>query len=46
MVIDSSALSAILVNEPEAEQFKIAIDQDSVRLISTATVLETAIVAR
>lgn len=46
MVIDSSALIAILVNEPEAEQFKLAIDQDPVRMISTATVLETAIVAR
>jgi ribonuclease VapC len=46
MVIDSSALIAILLNEPEAEQFKLAIDLDTVRLISTGTVLETAIVAQ
>jgi ribonuclease VapC len=46
MVIDSSALIAILLNEPEAEQFKFAIDQASVRLISAGTVLEAAIVAQ
>jgi ribonuclease VapC len=45
MVIDTSVLIAILANEPEAELFEAAIDADPVRLISAASVLETAIVA-
>ena len=45
MVIDTSVLIAILANEPEAELFETAIDADPVRLISAASVLETAIVA-
>jgi ribonuclease VapC len=45
MVIDTSALIAILANEPDAELFETAIDADPVRLISAASVLETAIVA-
>ncbi len=44
MVIDSSALIAILETEPEAEQLAEAIEQDQVRLISAASVLETTIV--
>lgn len=44
MVIDSSALIAILLNEPEAEIFARAITQDHRRLISAFTLLETAIV--
>jgi len=44
MVIDSSALIAILETEPEAEQLAEAIEQDQVRLISAASVLETSIV--
>jgi|SRR5580658_6211055 ribonuclease VapC len=45
MVIDTSAIVAILANEPEAEFFEVAIDADPVRLISAASVLEAAIVA-
>ena len=44
MVIDSSALIAILTREPEAERLALAIELDSVRLVSAASVLETAIV--
>jgi ribonuclease VapC len=44
MVIDTSALIAILFGEPEAEAFAEAIEQDAVRLISAASVLEAAIV--
>jgi len=44
MVIDTSALLAILFNEPEADGIEIALDDDPVRLISAASLLETAIV--
>jgi len=44
MVIDASAIVAILLNEPEAESFERRIVDDPVRLISAATVLEAAIV--
>jgi ribonuclease VapC len=44
MVIDSSALIAILSAEPEAESFAEAIALDSARLLSAASLLETAIV--
>lgn len=44
MVIDTSALIAILTNEARAEQLKNAIDRDSMRLMSVASVLETSIV--
>jgi ribonuclease VapC len=44
MVIDTSALVAMLNNEPEAERFRAAVDEDHVRLMSTASYLETAIV--
>ncbi len=44
MVIDSSAIIAILSNEPEAIQFAQAIQTDNVRLLSAATFLEAAIV--
>ena len=44
MVIDTSALVAILLGEPEAESFALAIAGDPNRLISTFTALETAIV--
>lgn len=42
MVIDTSAIVAIAFNEPEAMQFHEQIVDDPVRLISAATVLETA----
>lgn len=44
MVIDTSALVAMLNNEPEAERFETAVEVDHVRLMSTASYLETAIV--
>ncbi|MCY1745407.1 type II toxin-antitoxin system VapC family toxin [Ensifer sp. SL37] len=44
MVIDTSVLAAIAFNEPEAAAFRERIADDPVRLISAATVLETAMV--
>jgi ribonuclease VapC len=44
MVIDSSALIAILCDEPERYDFNRKIEADSRRLISTGSVLETSIV--
>jgi ribonuclease VapC len=44
MVIDTSALIAMLNDEPEAERFEAAVEADHVRLMSTATYLESAIV--
>ncbi|MCV7382553.1 type II toxin-antitoxin system VapC family toxin [Mycolicibacter longobardus] len=44
MVIDTSALVAMLTDEPGAEQFEAAVEADPVRLMSTASYLETAIV--
>jgi len=44
MVIDSSALLAILLGEPEAEAFARAIASDTKRLVSAVSALEAAIV--
>ncbi|MHC1742922.1 MAG: type II toxin-antitoxin system VapC family toxin [Syntrophobacteraceae bacterium] len=44
MVIDTSALIAILLGEPEAEAFALAVARDPKRLISSFTALETGIV--
>jgi ribonuclease VapC len=44
MVIDTSALVAMLSGEPEAERFEAAMEGDAVRLMSTASYLEAAIV--
>jgi len=44
MVLDTSAVAALLFNEPEGDDLEVAIDADPVRLMSTATFLETAIV--
>ena len=44
MVIDTSALVAILCNEPEAATFEAAIERDPVRLVSAATLLEVGVV--
>jgi ribonuclease VapC len=44
MVIDSSALIALLLSEPETDEFVTAIAGSSIRLISAASHLETAIV--
>ncbi|MBM4321621.1 MAG: type II toxin-antitoxin system VapC family toxin [Deltaproteobacteria bacterium] len=44
MVIDTSAIVAILTLEPEAEAIAAAIERDGVRLLSAANLLEAAIV--
>ncbi|MBZ5594910.1 MAG: type II toxin-antitoxin system VapC family toxin [Acidobacteriia bacterium] len=44
MVIDTSAVLAIFLDEPDAPLFELAIESDSTRLISAASVLEAAIV--
>jgi ribonuclease VapC len=44
MVIDTSALVALLSNEPDALRIAQAIEAASVRLVSAATFLETSIV--
>jgi ribonuclease VapC len=44
MVIDSSAILAILLGEPEAELLARAIAADGRRLVSVVSVLESAIV--
>lgn len=44
MVIDSSAVLAVLFQEPEAELFASAISDDPMRLMSTVSLLEAAIV--
>ncbi len=44
MVIDSSAVLAILLMEPDAERLAQAIEAGVPRLMSAATLLETAIV--
>lgn len=45
MVIDSSALIAILRHEPERERFKRAVYEANVRLMSAVTKLEVSMVA-
>ncbi len=44
MVVDTSALMAIFLDEPDAAEFEDSIDTDPTRLISMATVLECSIV--
>jgi ribonuclease VapC len=44
MVLDTSALLALLLDEPEAEEFRAAVEEDSTRLVSAATLLETSLV--
>ena len=44
MVLDTSALVALLLDEPEAEDFRAAVEEDTARLVSAATLLETALV--
>lgn len=44
MVIDTSAVLALLFNEPEADDIERAIDEDPVRLMSAASGLEAAVV--
>jgi ribonuclease VapC len=44
MVIDSSAIAAIVLEEPDASIYISAITNDSTRLISSATLVEVSIV--
>ena len=44
MVIDTSALVAMLSDEPEAEQLEADVEADPIRLMSSASYLEAAIV--
>lgn len=44
MVIDTSAIVAIALNEPDAAELEVRIADDPVRLISAATVFEATIV--
>jgi len=44
MVLDTSALLALLLDEPEAEPFRVAVEDDETRLVSVGTLLETALV--
>lgn len=44
MVIETSALVAMLTDEPDAERLEAAVEADVVRLMSAASYLETAIV--
>lgn len=44
MVIDTSAIVAMLTDEPDAELFEAAVEADNIRLMSTASYLEAAIV--
>jgi ribonuclease VapC len=44
MVVDSSAIIAILLNEPGAERFNRAVAMASVRMISAGNLLEAGIV--
>jgi ribonuclease VapC len=45
MVLDSSAILAILFDEPERRAFTLSIERDPRRLMSAANVLESALVA-
>jgi ribonuclease VapC len=44
MVLDTSALLVILLDEPESPAFRGAIEEDPVRLLSAASLLEAALV--
>ncbi len=44
MVLDTSAIVAIALNESDSAELELRIADDPIRLISAATVLETAIV--
>lgn len=44
MVLDSSAIVAILLNEPEGEAYRVAVFEDETRLASAATLLEASLV--
>ena len=44
MIIDTSALIAILRDEPQAKECAVAIERDPIRRLSAASFVETALV--
>jgi ribonuclease VapC len=44
MVLDTSALVALLFDEPDADTLRREVEDDPTRLVSAATLLETALV--
>ena len=44
MVLDMSALLALLLDESEAEEFRAAVEEDATRLVSAGNLLEAALV--
>ncbi len=44
MILDASALLALLLDEPEAEEFRAAVEEDPTRLVSADNLLEAALV--
>ena len=44
MVLDTSALLVLLLDEPEAEAYRAVLEEDETRLVSAATLLEASIV--
>lgn len=44
MVLDTSGLLALLLDKPEAEEFRAAVEEDTTRLVPAATLIETALV--
>jgi ribonuclease VapC len=44
MVLDTSALLALLLDEREAEAYRLALEDDPTRLVAAGTLLETALV--
>jgi ribonuclease VapC len=44
MVLDTSAVLALLFNEADADAIEVALDRDAVRLLSAASCVEAAIV--
>jgi ribonuclease VapC len=44
MVLDSSAVIAVLLDEPDADSLRVAIADADTRLISAATLVETSLV--
>jgi ribonuclease VapC len=44
MVIDSSAIAAILLNEPDAAAFEQLVADDPIRLMSAGTLIETGMI--
>jgi len=44
MVLDTSALLVLLLDEPEAEAYRAVLEEEETRLVSAATLLEIGIV--